>query len=152
MNKEDSHYDKCLAELFTLLPKDQIDKVFRQYMCDIDATFIGFINVYKNLSEIIPKHFTIIDFGCAYNPQCFFFKDHHKYIAVDNSDLLKFKSDNCQFYYDNINSFIKEHGQEFNVKETFAICSYVPADTKIIRETFPNVFVYYPHGSNSFKK
>ena len=61
-------------ELLKIIPKEQIDKVFNQKLCDIDEEFLGFLNQYKALSSLIPKHFTVIDLGCAYNPQCFYFE------------------------------------------------------------------------------
>lgn len=151
LEKENKHYDRCLSELMNLLPKDQWDRVMNHDMCDIDGTFLGFVNVYKNLSELIPKHFTIIDFGCAFNPQCFFFKDHRRYVAVDNSGVEKFKSANCDIHHQSIDAFINEHGKQFDINETFAICSYVPASSTLIRKTFKNVFVYYPHGNPILK-
>ena len=138
--------------LFHLLPKDQKELVFGQAMCDIDGEFLGFMEVYESLSKLIPKHFTVIDLGCAYNPQCFYFTEHKKYIAVDSDPCVKFKSDNCEIYQKDIDKFIEEDLSQFNLSETFAICSYVPCDSKLLRETFKNLFVYYPHGGyDNFK-
>ena len=141
-------YSECYS-LLSLIPKEQIENVFNQRECDIDIEFLGFIDIYKKLSEIIPKHFTIVDLGCAYNPQCFYFKDHKKYIAVDISDCEKFKSENCEIYNKSIEDFIREDISGLNLDETFAICSYVPPwggdNRKMVRESFKNQFVYYPH-------
>ena len=134
--------------LFHLLPKDQVERVFNQDTCDINSDFLGFTDIYEMLSKIIPKHFTIIDLGCAYNPQCFYFVKHKKYIAVDISDCEKFKSDNCDIYQKSIEDFIKEDISELNLDETFAICNYVTNNSKIVRTTFKNLFIYYPHGQN----
>ena len=135
------------------IPKTQLKAVFSQKDCDIDPTFIGFLDIYEHLSQIIPKHFTVIDFGCAYNPQCFLFNEHKKFIAVDISDCVKFKSDNCEIFEMSIDDFIKKYLHEFNLAETFAICSYVPDSNRTLRESFPNLFVYYPHvGFDKLKK
>ncbi len=141
---------ETLSPLLKKLPKDQIKKVFEQKECDIDGFFLGFMDIYESLSKIIPKHFTIIDLGCAYNAQSFYFKDHKQYIAVDISDCGKFKTDNCKIYNLSIENFINFNLKQFNLEETFAICSYVPDwggdNKKMVREAFKNLFVYYPHG------
>lgn len=146
-----------IDELFHLLPKDQIERVFKQDICDIDPTFMGFTNIYKNLSEIIPKHFTIVDLGCAYNPQCFYFKEHKKYIAVDLGYTTEmFKTENTQYFGDGIKHFIEETLPELKLKkdETFAICSYVPPwngfEYEMVNKNFKNLFVYYPHNTQIF--
>jgi len=137
-------------ELLEIIPFGQQDQVFNQDECDIDYQFLGFTDIYKYLSMIIPKHFTVVDFGCAYNAQSFYFTDHKVFIAVDVSDCKKFRANNCLVYQKTIESFISVHIGEFDLDETFAICSYIPpwgADNmKLVREAFKNVFTYYPHG------
>jgi hypothetical protein len=47
-----------------------------------------------------------------------------------------------------IEKFIDLYVCDFNLNETFAICSYVPRNGdchELIRKTFKNLFVYYPH-------
>lgn len=130
------------------LPTDQVTKVLHESMCDIDATFLGFTDTYAKLSKIIPKHFTIIDLGCAYNPQCFYFTKHKKYVAVDESDCAKFQAPNCVIYQKKIESFIAENLHEYNLEETFAICNYVPLREEtheLVRRSFKNLYMYYPH-------
>ena len=56
-------------ELMDLLPKEQLERVFWDEMCDIDFEFMGFTEQYKALATIIPKNRIIFDFGCAYAPQ-----------------------------------------------------------------------------------
>lgn len=142
-------FNNCYA-LLSLIPKEQIDRVFNQKECDIDIEFLGFIDIYKKLSEIIPKHFTIVDLGCAYNPQCFYFKDHKKYIAVDLYTKERFQAENCELINKSICEYIKNDISDLNLDETFAICSYVPDwhdnNIEMVRKTFKNVFTYYPHG------
>lgn len=151
MDSKQDLFESSNKLLLSILPKEQVETVFKQKECDIEPCFLGFVDIYEQLSKIIPKHFTIIDLGCAYNPQCFFFKEHKKYIAVDVSDCVKFKTDNCDIYTDTISNFIEKHLSEFNLEQTFAICSYVPNwygdNIKIVRESFKNLFVYYPSGS-----
>lgn len=136
--------------ILELLPKDQWDSVMNQPDCDIEPVFMGFTNIYRALAGIIPKHYEVVDLGCAYNPQCFLFAGHKHYHAVDQSDIKKFKAENCTIYNKTIADFIKEDLGKFNLEETFAICSYVPPwgddNMKLVRESFINCFVYYPAG------
>lgn len=139
---------------FEDLPTDQLDRVFGQELCDIDGEFFGFTDIYENLSKIIPKHFDVIDLGCAYNSQCVLFNDHKSFTAVDIGERERFTQDNCTIYVMTIEQFIADHIGKFNLKETFAICSYVPPwggdNMKMVRDSFINVFTYYPHGGFNF--
>jgi len=143
-------YKQINLELLQKLPKEQVEKVFNQDMCDIAPDFLGFVDIYKSLSEIIPKHFTIIDLGCAYNPQCFFFTEHKQYIAVDISNCIKFQASNCIIVEKTIEKFIEEDLYKYDLGKTFAICSYVPPwyknsdNCEMVRKSFYNLFVYYP--------
>ena len=138
-------------KLFDKLPRHQKDRVFSSKWCDIEPGFMGFLKIYKFLSDIIPKHWTVVDLGCAYNPQSFYFTEHKRFIAVDNfSGVERFLATGTEFYEMSIECFIEKHLDDLFLDETFAICSYVPpwgADNmKLVRESFKNVFTYYPHG------
>jgi len=134
-----------LTDLLSMIPRDQIEAVMKDGAGQIDHTFIGFIDVYEALSKIIPKNFTVIDLGCAFNPQCFYFKDHKEYVAVDVSDCKKFKSENCTIFEISIEDFIERHIHQYDLNKTFAICSYVPIyNTATVREAFNNLFIFYP--------
>lgn len=149
--------DDITNDLLSIIPRPEIDRIFRQKYCDIDPEFLGFIYVYKNLSEIIPKHFTIVDLGCAYNPQAYLFTEHHKYIAVDlpgpdGTAVERFCPDNCIVYEMSISNFIKDYISDLDLDTCFAICNYVPPwhddNMKLVRNNFVNVFCYYPKGGN----
>jgi len=130
--------DNLLKELFTQYPK-MAKEVMEQDMCDIDGDFLGFVDIYYHLSKIIPKDWTIIDFGCAYAPQAYYFRNHKKYIGVDVSDCKKFTFKNSEYITSSI--------EDYNCVDTtrlFAICSYVPADRDKLRKCYRNLFVYYP--------
>lgn len=138
-----------LDRAFHLLPADQIDRVLGQDMCDIDATFLGFTSVYFALASIIPKHWTVVDLGCAYAPQAFIFKDHEAYVGVDLGIATeRFEAENTTHFTMPIADFIDKHGSGFHQETTFAICSYVPPwhndNMALAREHFKNVFTYYP--------
>lgn len=137
-------------ELLKVIPQSQQDEVFADDECDISYDFLGFTEIYKHLSMVIPEHFMVVDLGCAFNAQCFYFIDHRKYIAVDVSKCKKFKAHNCVIYEKSIENFIRDDMGQFDLDETFAICSYVPPwggdNIEMVRQAFKNVFTYYPHG------
>jgi len=142
-------------DIIKLIPQDQINRVLNQEYCDIDMEFMGFLDIYESLSKIIPKHFTVIDLGCAYNAQCFYFADHARLVSVDlplpteQGKMERFTTSNCTIYETTIARFIESHLQEFDQDETFAICSYVPDwygnNMELVRHSFKNAFTYYPH-------
>lgn len=139
-------------ELIDLLPPDQLERVFRYEMCDIDFEFMGFTEQYKVLATIIPKNRIIFDFGCAYAPQCYYFKEHRRYIGVDKwEDFPRFHMNNTIHYTMSIQQFIRDElpiiARAYDMRNTFAICNYVPDDeaTALVRATFPNTFVFYPY-------
>lgn len=135
-----------------MMPKDQLDRVMGQYECDIDREFLGFTEIYLALASIIPTHWTIVDLGCAYAPQVFVFKDHAGYVGVDMNTKERFSAENTTHYSMSIASFVDAHLGDFDLDTTFAICSYVPPwgndNIAIARQSFKNVFTYYPAGSH----
>lgn len=141
--------EKANNLVLKLLPEDQKERVFNQERCDIDPTFLGFMDVYVALARIIPKHFTVIDFGCAYSPQCFLFENHRSYIGVDlDTKQERFKTIQSIFYAMTIREYIEKYLHSLDLQKTFAICSYVPQwyddNIKLVKENFLNVFTYYP--------
>lgn len=149
---EDRYYEKCLAELDKLIPQEDKKRILSQDCCELEPTFMGFVNVYKPLSELIPKNKIVIDFGCYLAAQAYFFKDHKKYIGVDVVDMERFKPDNAEHYVCTIKDFIASQIPNMLSRNEnlsyFAICSYVPdfKATELVRKTFKNVCCYYPGG------
>lgn len=145
----DSQFKIATDYLLEIIPEEQFNLVFNQKYCDIEPEFLGFIDTYYLLAKLIPTDFTIIDFGCAYAPQCYFFKDHHKYIGVDISpETIKFSTDNSEFYDLGIEKYIQENILSINQGKTFAICNYVPnwysENIKLVKENFNNIYTFYP--------
>lgn len=109
---------------------------------------------YYNLSRMIPKDWTTIDIGCAYNPQSYFFAEHCNHIAVNPPDM----SDD--FHFEEFVAPGTKHfsmtGQKFirdilptlgiNIKKTFAIMNFVPdyECLRMVRDTFANLYCFYP--------
>jgi hypothetical protein len=137
-----------------LIPPAELKRVLEQPHADIDLEFIGFMDQYVALSYLIPKHFTVVDLGCGYNPQSYLFTGHKRYIAVDApmpsewGQLRRFCAPNCELFEMTISEFIDKHIGSLDLDETFAICNYVPPwhghDSKKVGATFKNVFCYYP--------
>lgn len=132
--------------IYDLIPKYELDRILRQYECELDEEFLGFTEIYLHLSKIIPKHFTVIDFGCYLSAQAYCFTEHKQYIGVDVCILDRFQPENAAQYMCSIQDFIGEQLDGLELDTVFAICSYVPDDEaqEMVRETFKNVFVFYP--------
>ena len=116
-------------------------EVLEQEMCDIDGLFLGFVDIYYFLSKVIPKDWTIVDLGCAYAPQAYYFQKHKKYIGVDSSESKRFKFKNTQHFYCSIRKYLLRNPEPF---KHFAICSYVPSnEVNLVRKYYSDLFVYY---------
>lgn len=133
----------------SLIPKEEKDRVFGQETCGIDSGFIGFIDTYYYLSKIIPKSYTVYDFGCGYNPQCYFFQEHEKYIAINPLELDAqeiFQSPNCEVYRCTTGYFLGSLHKP--VQREFAIVNNVPSwykenSAELVKDFFFNVFTFY---------
>lgn len=150
--ENDNRYTRCLKELRSLIPDDEYHEVMSQDMCELDSEFLGFVDVYKNLSRIIPKGSIVIDFGCYLAAQSYFLARHKMYIGVDVVSMRRFTPPNSVHYTMSIQNFIQievpKLFEEYDELKLCAICSYVPdfQATEMVRKTFPNVFCYYPCG------
>ncbi len=118
--------------------------------CEIGPEFLGFLDIYWHLSQLIPTHWTLVDLGCSYNAQAFLLQDYAAVHAVDSfPGLVPFRAANTTFYPMTIEQFLRDHARSFDKDHTFAICSYCPMwgerTTEHLRAAFPNLFVYYPH-------
>lgn len=134
----------------SLIPKEEKDRVFKQQDCGIASDFIGFLEPYYYLSKIIPKDYTVFDFGAAYNPQCYFFTDHKRYIAISPIEIdgkEMFKAANCEIYRCTTGHFIETYLKD--TSKSFAIVNYVPNwhnehPIDLVKEYFQNVYTFYP--------
>lgn len=147
-------FESINAAVLDMIPADQYRMVMEKNWgadADIAPDFLGFVDVYWHLAHMIPKHWAIVDIGCAYSPQAFLFAEFTGgFHAVDPGVRYRFTAPNTTHYHMNAGEFLAQHGRDFNLQETFAICSYCPLwgerTTQHIRDHFPNLFVYYPHG------
>lgn len=114
---------------------------------------------YTPLAYLIPKHWTVIDFGCSYNAQAYLFEHHRRLISVDLSmnvyepdfHLERFKPPWCELYEMSIKEWLDAgYAKSLDLSTTFAICGYVPSkEVALVRDTFRNLFVYYPAGDRA---
>lgn len=142
--------------LWSSLPTDQIDRVMAtDASCEINPEFLGFVTIYRNLAEVIPRHYTVVDLGCAYAPQSWYFRDHKAYVGVDIMTDVRFATPNTIHHKSTIGEFIDAECPQLDLDTTFGICSYVPpwgADNgALTRATFRHCFVFYPCGGRTIK-
>lgn len=141
------------CELFKLIPREKIDHVFQTSQtvgAECNISFLGFEEVYKSVTMFVPKSKIIIDLGCAYAFQSWYFRDYRKYIGIDCGSTINdvLQTENSEFHFVTIQHFIKNIFPEFgyNLDDVFAVCSYVPDDNarEMVRNFFPHCLVYYP--------
>ena len=109
---------------------------------------------YYYLSKMISKSWTVIDIGCAYNPQSYLFQEHARHIAIEPLWLDKdfhfeyFKAPNTELLFMTGQEFIQNELPKLNLNlsKTFCIVNYVPSNEvyQMARETFKNLWCYYP--------
>ncbi len=142
----------------SLIPDEEWLRVMKSdASAEIDAnnSVCGFGGrTYYNLSKMIPKDWTVIDFGCAYNPQSYLFQNHARHIAIEpvwndkDFHFEYFKAPNTELLFMTGQEFIQKELPKLalDLKTTFAICNFVPSAKccKMVRETFMNCFCFYP--------
>lgn len=132
--------------LMQLLPKEQIEEVFDYKRCELEPDFLGFTETYRLLAKLIPKHYTVIDFGCYAAAQCYYFRHHKKYIGVDCDDTPRFHFANTEHVKMEITKYISNMDEDMDLSCVFAICNYVPDEKaqEDIRKKFENLYIFYP--------
>ena len=124
--------------------------------------------IYKALSITIPKHWVVIDIGCAYAAQAYYFKEHKKYIGIDLSPIgickdfknleegiFRFAFENTEHWVKSAVDLTKEDFKDYDLSQTFAIMNFNPLwmsskvedksdEIKRIISLFQNVYCYYP--------
>ena len=149
---EDTNHNLSVQLYYSLPGEQRREVITAENKCDLEPCFMGFIDTYYYLSLLIPKDWTIIDIGSAYAPQCYYFRDHAKYIAVEPPSKIKlFHMDNTEIYRQTAKQFINDILPKLNLDmdKTFAICSYVPEwygenPRALARRVFKNLYCYYP--------
>lgn len=125
-----------------------IDEYLQDKYCDIAPEFMGFVDIYKHLSLIIPQEYVVYDFGAGYAPQGFYFQKHIRYIAITpEAKMIEFPWGD--YYNTTTKKFLDMYPEAGHLRKSFAICSYVPPwykenSMQLVKERFQNVFTYYP--------
>lgn len=145
-----------MTSLIDRIPVTEWDRVWSgTASAEIDPTSPNGLTClnYEPLARLIPTHWTVIDFGCSYNAQAYLFENHKRLISVDlpfDPDWSFaheiFKPSWCEFYEMSIKEWIPRYVNTLDLRETFAICGWVPnpAQVAMVRNTFSNVFAIYP--------
>lgn len=140
------------CDLFTKIPREKLNFLFENSDADVelDYTFLGFEEIYQEVYNYAPKDMTIIDLGCGYACQSWYFREHNSYIGVDYfcDDNSVIHTENSKYYFTSIQNFIKNifPGLGLDLKKCFAVCSYVPDSEarNLVKEVFSYCKIYYP--------
>ena len=142
--------------VFSLIPADEWKRVMKSdASAEIQANSLMCGGAtYYHLSKMIPKDWTVVDIGCAYNPQSYLFQEHARHIAVEpvwNDSDFKFeyfKAPNTELLFMSGQDFILKElpKMDLDKSKTFCILNFVPSDevNVLVRQAFKNLFVYYP--------
>lgn len=149
------------CDLFTKIPKEELSRLFEESDAgaELDFSYLGFENIYQKVLEIAPKDMIILDLGCAYATQSWYFRDYAAYIGIDlgnaydnptYEDNLKgvIQTENSRFFFEPIQSFISNTLPilHLDLNNVFAVCSAVPdrEARQMVKNTFPNYLDWYP--------
>lgn len=110
---------------------------------------------YYHLSNLIDKNWCVVDFGASYAAQSYLFENHKRYIAIEpfpkdigDWHFEMFHAPKMELYSMSGQKFLKEVFPTLglDIDKTMAIINYVPSEElcKMVRETFQNVWSYYP--------
>lgn len=149
---ENEFADKT-KEILHCIGTEESNRLFSYEHCELELSFVAFIQNYENLKESIPKDFAIIDIGSYQSFQADYFKDHERYIGVEPAVPLEFRlrQDNAKYYEQSAQQFVmktlpKLIEEGFELNKTFVICSAVPDEEvqNLVIKTFPYHRVAYP--------
>ena len=145
------------CELYRMIPQEEHDRVFAGTAgAELDSTFLAFEEVYKGIRNFVPKSWTILDIGCGYAAQAYYFRDYKKYIGVTlpMEGAKYYRTENMELYGTSAQEFIPRFVIDNDVSKVFAICSYVPdaVAQQLVRDCFPYHLVYYPSYDREFRE
>jgi len=141
------------SHLASLIPPDEMKRVMESdSSAEIDPSHLTCLD-YRVVAKLIPLHWTVIDFGCSYNAQSYYFKKHQRLISVDlpyhnemGWHFERFSPPWSEIYVMSINEWMDAHLNTLDLDETFAICGWVPSPIQVerVRAEFKNVLTIYP--------
>ena len=150
------------CDLFTKIPREELNRLFEESYAgaELDFSYLGFEEIYQKVLEVAPPGMVILDLGCAYATQSWYFRDHKEYIGVDYGACMKknptyednlkcvIHTENSRYFFEPIQTFIKETlptlGLDLN--NVFAVCSAVPDKEarQLMKDTFLHYLDWYP--------
>lgn len=148
------------CELFRIVPREKLDYLF-QHSCAsaaLDYTFLGSEDVYRPVSDYVSKDKVILDLGCSFAVQSWYFRPFKKYIGVDvcMDDNSVIHTENSAYYFTSIQEFIQDIFPKlgYGLDDVYAILSYVPdwQAEELVLKTFPHCRVVYPRRINVTRK
>ena len=146
-------YETESLNILASIGKEEAKRLFSYDECEVERDYLGFLENYKDLSEILPKDFTIIDIGSYMSFQADYYKGFKHYIGVEPWVPLEFRlrQPNAEYYEQTAQRFIAETLPQLitaglDLNKTFAICSAVPDKTTklLVAKTFKYFRVAYP--------
>lgn len=157
-NKADSElvtewYRAENRNIIASIGSEEAKRLFAYEECEADADFFAFLENYKDLSEVLPKNFTIIDIGSCMSLQADYYKGFKRYIGVEPWVPLEFRlrQSNAEYYKQTAQLFVAETLPQLiaaglDLNKTFAVCSAVPDKTAkaLVAKTFKYFRVAYP--------
>lgn len=138
------------CKTWKLIPKSEIERVFTESDtagAELAPDFLCFEDVYEEVAKHADKDTTIIDFGCAYAPQAFWFTGCKKYIGINPhfGNDVRFKTDNSEIVLMTGQEFIMWMDEKADLSKVIAVCSYVPDNElqRMVADRFPYCYVVY---------
>ena len=150
---EGQRYLRECRNILKSIGQEETKRLFSYSECEVEPEFLGFLENYKDISERVPKDFTIIDIGCYMAFQSDYYKEHERYIGVEPDVPLEYRlrQSNAVHYQQNAQQFVSEVlpkliDDGLDLKKTFAVCSAVPdvEAQKLVADTFPYHRIAYP--------
>jgi len=134
--------------------RDRVSTIIKSNCGDIDESFLGFDDTYLHLSKVIPTSWVVVDLGCGYGFQSWYFRNHRKYIMVNPNNREEYDvfapEEWCEYYNMTTKDFLESWKGPFaETSQKFGICNYVPPwhghnSGELVRKYFDNCFVFYP--------
>ena len=147
----DAEYMELHDEVKGKIPPSEYNRIMSQPCCELDCTYLGFLDNYEDAKKYIPKGMPVIDLGCYLAAQAYMFEQEYigvnvKLYSFDGSPLERFSPPNATHYECDIEDFHTIFGE--NLNEYFAIMSAVPDCKGTLKETvkknYPNCYIAYP--------
>lgn len=152
-NSDNKDWESCrLWDIYETTQPSYIEALAKdeRAFAEIGPTYMGFVNDYRLLAELIPKGRTVYDFGCSYGAQAWYFREHKKYIGIDSELTVHPMFENAIWMKARIQDILTKRGAFGFTGMGFAIVNYVPdfEAMRLVQSAFRDCFTFYPHESD----